>query len=229
MKHLLYILFIVLQPLAGWAQIQDPDFWGDPADHDTTGHFLVLDAVGNPFSGYVLKWEHPADWGVAKSRAKCYQCDRDTVPVRQVVVLNEKWQNAPQDILDGGGGHKIVAVSPREYEHLKANDLIWGEAFERVKYRGPNNDRFPLLEITVAPMWAPETTTYQLRLEIMCYTVVVDGVPRHFFTTAKNLRKSIPDYTASRTGGKYDCSMVAIGGEDERKWVEESLRRTGGK
>lgn len=223
MKQLFYLLMTALLPCMGWAQEIDPDYWGDPSDHDTTGHVLVLDAVGNPFSGYNLKWENPSNWSISKNRVKCYQCDRDTVPVRQVVVLNEKWPNAPADILEGGGGHKIVAVTPREYEYLKANDMIWGEAFERVKYMGPDDDRYPLIEMTVAPIWAPQIVAWQNRLEIMTYTVVAGGVSRDFFTTAKNIRKCIPDYTASRTGGKYDCSMIAVSGEEERSWIEKSL------
>lgn len=221
MKQLILLLTLGLSLFTAQAQT-----YTEAADHDTTGVVLVLNSHGNPFSGYNLKWVNDKG-NIARFsyRQRCFQCDKDTVPVRQVVVLEEKWPNTPQDILDGGGGHKIVAVSPKEYNELKEQKAIWGEYFQRMDYLGECDTLYPLVEMIVAPIWAPHVkleTTYCL--EIMTFRDTIGGVVHDFMTTAKNVRERIPDYTPSATNGKYDHRFICIGGEEERRLMERSLK-----
>ena len=216
-----FILLLTLSLLTFTTQAQT---YTEVADHDTTGTLLVLDGHGNPFSGYNLKWERYNNFPNSVPRTRCFQCDKDTMPVRQIVVLEEKWENAPQDILEGGGGHKIVAVSPREYNILKEQNAIWGDAFQRINYMGECDTLYPLVEMIVAPLWAPNVTDeIHSCLEIMSFNDTIGGVKQSFMTTAKNLRKWTPDYTPAATGGKYDHRFICIGGEEERRWIEKSL------
>lgn len=126
--------------------------------------------------------------------------------LRRVVVLRERWDNVPEDIVKGGGGYRLAALTEEDYAHGKANGEVWGEVFqirEPVEMGGWTPDE-TASELVVFPL-GHETDTVEegVALEVMYYKATVDGEIKRFLTVAEN-KTERPDYTYRLTGGRYD-------------------------
>lgn len=201
-------------------------------DKDIENSNLRIGAMGDVFSGYSIGWESAAEGENHKYAARWYQNDILGRHVRQIVVLKEKWDNVPKDILAGDGGYKIVAVTPKEYSELKYYNEIWGEIWEFAFPEGINKysaDTIPFkvgYELTCysneRDLWyIPEYGIDQRKYsrEVMIYTDSVTNID--YMTVAENKQTGQADYLPSKTGGKYDTRFIAPTRSETEYWWEK--------
>ena len=127
-------------------------------------------------------------------------------PLRRVVVLNERWNDAPEDIVKGGGGYRLAALTEEDYAHRVANGEVWGELFQAREPvdMGCWTPDETASELIVFPLGhETDSAEVSVALEVMYYYNVVDGRRKRFLTVAEN-KTERADYTRRLTHGRYD-------------------------
>lgn len=185
-------------------------------DLDTTNCTVQLGVWGDCFSGYQLATETLSG---NTEFAKLFHVDKYGHKVRQIIVLKEKWENTPDDLLEGDGGYRIAAVTPREYAILALADTIWGEYWAMCYPPGINNynkdtvPNTPCYEICCYKSGYEGKATYgptarENSRELMHFNDTINGVVYTYAAMAENKTSHEADYTPGKTNGKYNTRWM---------------------
>lgn len=241
MRHLYILLLAAILPSVSWGQADFTPIDADSMaviDSDTASSIPEIGIVGDVLSGYGLT---STDNDAESKRFKMWQRDANGTPVRRIVVLKERWPNAPADILEnpeaeegsGDGGYKVVAVTEREYETLVRDSAIWGETWQ-VSYpwgiSDQNRDTVPNrpgYEIVCyqkgrekAKSYGVESRKYSRELMVF-HDTLPDGKVIPYLCAAANLRSMMADYTPGSTGYKYGTRWMFCSPEESDYWLEK--------
>ena len=253
MKHLFLILSLL--PLAAWAQETEPidppeedqlSHWDSIQiiDSDTANSLPVLGILGDVLSGYGIMGTVFGEDEINKQRVRLWQRDTNGNPVRQIVVLNERWPNTPPDILfnpeaePGGedGGYKLAAVTPSQLEALKRDSAVWGEAWQMFYPDGidnknrdtvPNRPGYEISCVKLGCEWAPflgEASRIYSREMMSFRDTLDDGTVLSYMCMASNITSCHADYTPGRTNFKYDTRWMLCDEEESQYWMRKWIQ-----
>ena len=106
----LFLFLLCFLPLAAWTQETEPidppeeeqlSHWDSIRiiDSDTVNSLPEIGILGDVLTGYSILGTVFGDDEINKQRVRLWQRDANGNPVRQLVVLKERWPNTPPDIL----------------------------------------------------------------------------------------------------------------------------------
>lgn len=227
MKKVILLLALLPVALGMMAQEAEEPVWMN--DRDTANSIPHVGIVGDVVSGYKTTVEATLK---SDDRLYWYQKDDNGNPIRKIVVLKEKWPNAPQDILEGDGGYKVAAVTDKEYQRLWSTGAIWGEVWQ---FRYPEGiDKFNHDTVPNVPGY--EIVCYQLgedfpftwgeemrkaTRELMSFT---DSTTMTSYMTVAANKTVGADYTPSKTNNKYDTRWMLCDDYESEYWFSKWQR-----
>ena len=246
-------------------------------DRDTANSMLNLHTIGDVISGFKLDIEpcfpeetytvSDTSYSVINGEAhtyvstkiienkhknaiRLYHKDKHGKRVRQIVVLQERWNNLPPDLATCGetyggnmakyswtglAGFKLAALTPKELAVAKRLGDVWSEIFEVSYPRG-------------YPTWSDrkDTIPNYPGAEIVCYSdsikdirtfVKIGGTQRRYSREIMNYTDSVTglsyqcaapnrstgmaDYTPSASNGKYDTRWVIPSPAEQAYWMRK--------
>lgn len=201
---------------------------------DYDNYLIDLDVMNDPVSGYRYGYEIVPDTNTYEPLQKVglhkwYQCDAFGNKVRQIVVLKEKYANCPKEILDNGGGYKVVALTPKEMISAHYYADILTEVWQRRSpdYRStkwyeahgnkPGWEILCYLSIDNVPMYGAEQRAATRELMIFCDSIT----GKRYLTVARNYLTGVADYTptSDSTGGRYDTQFMQTLNRQEERYL----------
>lgn len=216
-------------------------------DKDTANSMINIGIIGDVFTGYNID-AVPVDQNADNhpNAVRFYHKDKIGNRVRQIVVLQDRWNNLPDDLklwseeasegilLTGLAGFKLAALTPKEYAVAKSMGDIWGECFEVCYPIG-------------FPYWDADRNTCENQpgYEMVCYSdsVQLESIPtgwitqrkhsreimhytdsttmRSYMCAAPNRRTGQADYTLEASDGKYECRWIMASPAEESYWMRK--------
>lgn len=248
----LFLFLLCFLPLTAWTQETEPidppeeeqlSHWDSIRiiDSDTVNSLPEIGILGDVLTGYSILGTVFGDDEINKQRVRLWQRDANGNPVRQLVVLKERWPNTPPDILfnpeaeAGGesGGYKLAAVTPAQYEALKRDSAIWGEAFQMFYPDGiteknrdtvPNRPGYEISCVQLGCEWAPfiGIASRVYSREMMAFRdTLEDGTVLSYMCMAANITSCHADYTPGKTGYKYDTRWMLCDETESKYWMDK--------
>lgn len=251
-SFVLSIIWMIAMSVSAFAQDSDSLYYARKdslrtLDKDTANSMIQLGVIGDVFSGYNID-AVPVNENSEKhpNAMRFYHKDKLGNRVRQIVVLQDRWNNLPDDlklwteegtdgtILSGLAGFKLAALTPKEYATAKYLGDIWGECFEVCYPKG-----FPHSEAE------RDTCANYPGYEFICYSdsVPLESIPTGWpthrrysreimnftdSTTMKSYQCAAPnigtgqaDYTKEASDGKYETRWMMCNPTENRYWIEK--------
>lgn len=246
-------------------------------DRDTANAMLNLHTIGDVFAGFELDIEPvcPEESYVVndtsyyvidgetythvstktienkhKNAIRFYQKDKHGKRVRQIVVLQERWPNLPEDLATCGetygesmerynwtglAGFKLAALTPKELSVARRLGDVWGDIFEVSYPRGyqywsqqkdtiPN---YPGVEIVCYSDSIADIRTFvniggtQRRYSREIMHYTDSTTMRSYMCAAPNKSTGMADYTLEASDGKYETRWMMTSPAEEAYWMRK--------